>query len=217
MAGTDTKNRILDAAERLFADHGFGHVSLRQIIAAAGVNLASVHYHFGSKEALFQSILARRIGPLNEERLGILDDLLSRAGGKTPSLPRLLEALVGPPLRLSRDRKRGGERFMKLLGRTFTDPNDQLQEMLFAQFQAVAERFIPLLRKSLPRLPSEDFFWRLNFTIGAMAHTMAHTRHLKFMSGDLCDPEDTDGIITRFVAYATAGMKAPVKSPGGRF
>lgn len=216
MAGAKTKNLILDTAERLFADHGFGHVSLRRVIAAAGVNLASVHYHFGSKKALFEAILARRIGPLNEERLDLLDDLLSRAGSKPPPLPSLLKALVGPPLRLSRDRKNGGERFMKLLGRTFTDPNEELQDMLFAQFKPVAEKFLPQLRGALPQLPAEDFFWRLNFTIGAMAHTMAHTRHLQFMAGDLCDPDDTEGIIERFVAYAAAGMKAASQARKGR-
>ena len=114
MLGTHTKSVILDTAEQLFSEHGFSEVSLRRIIAVAGVNLASVHYHFGSKEALIEAILARRIKPLNQERLACLAKAERKAGKAGASLPRILEALIGPTLRLSRDTSRGGDRFVRL-------------------------------------------------------------------------------------------------------
>jgi AcrR family transcriptional regulator len=218
MASTDTKAVILDTAENLFAEHGYGDVSLREIIAAAQFNLAAVHYHFGSKEALFQEILSRRIAPLNKERLRLLDALEEKAfaSGHPLSLNKILEALFAPALRLSRDRDGGGEVFMKLMGRTFNEPNDALQQMLLAQFRHVADRFIPAIRKVLPKMPVREFFWRFHFTIGAMAHTMANTHHLKFIAGDACDPNDTEGILKRLVAYTAAGMQGIAGSSGGK-
>jgi hypothetical protein len=131
-------------------------------------------------------------------------------------LTRILEALFGPPLRLSRDKKGGGEVFMTLMGRTFNEPNDALQKMLLAQFREVADRFIPAIRNALPKMPAKEFFWRFHFTIGAMAHAMANTHHLKFIAGDVCDPNDTEGILKRLVAYAAAGMRGIAPVPGGK-
>src|SRR5215470_418761 len=78
----DTKTRILDAAEALFTEHGFEATSLRQLTTAAGVNLAAVNYHFGSKEELFQAVLTRRLDPMNQERLDLLTGLEREAGSK---------------------------------------------------------------------------------------------------------------------------------------
>ena len=115
----DTKSAILDAAEELFARRGPNAVSLRQVIARAKVNLAAIHYHFGSKESLLQSVLSRRLVPLNAERLALLE-AVERKSRRMP-LEKILEALVGPALRLSRDPRKGGGEFMRLLGRCFTE------------------------------------------------------------------------------------------------
>ena len=112
-----TKTGILDSAEELFASRGPNATSLRQIIGKAKVNLAAIHYHFGSKESLLEAVLARRLVPLNAERLALLDVYERAAGKRAVPLPKVLEALVGPALRLSRDPGKGGERFMRLLGR----------------------------------------------------------------------------------------------------
>jgi AcrR family transcriptional regulator len=202
----DTKTAIMDAAEGLFARKGSSAVSLRQIITRAKVNLAAIHYHFGGKEALLQSVLTRRLEPLNAERLALLDSA-ERKSRRVP-LKSLIEALVGPALRLSRDPQKGGREFMRLLGRCFTDPDDRIQAMLTRQLNEVAERFLPAFQRALPKLSPVDLFWRLHFLVGAMAHTMADAERLREFTGGLCDPDDTEETVQQLVTFLEAGLRA---------
>src|SRR5438309_7430250 len=116
---SETTERILNTAERLFAERGYGATSLRSIIAAAEVNLAAVHYHFRSKEALLDAVLERRIEPLNRERMALLDEYERAAGDEPPSLEAILTALIAPPLRLARDPSFA--KVVKLIGRIYAD------------------------------------------------------------------------------------------------
>src|SRR5437868_10883477 len=111
----DTKQRILDVAEQLFADNGFAGTSLRRIIAAAEVNLAAVHYHFRSKESLLEAVLMRRMVPLNDERLALLNQLEQEARGEGADLEEILVAFIGPPMRLILNPSGGGKVFGKLI------------------------------------------------------------------------------------------------------
>lgn len=210
MAAADTQTAILDAAERLFAEHGFGDTSLRAVIAEAEVNLAAVHYHFGSKEALLEAALARRFQPLNAERLRLLDALeAAHPRGPLPLEP-LLEAMVAPAIRMSGDPKRGGDVFMRLAGRLFSEPGKQVQAIFNSQFREVARRFTAALQRALPKLPPAELHWRIHFMIGAMAHTMCGVDRLRFFSGGLCDPSDKDGVIRRLITFMSAGLRAPL-------
>src|SRR3981081_1481862 len=119
VASADTKTRILDAAELLFMEHGFGATSLRQITAAAGVNLAAVNYHFGSKEELFQAVLTRRLDPMNQERIALLTRFEGESAPRALTCERILAAMFIPALKLARDPKRGGKNFLRLLGRAY--------------------------------------------------------------------------------------------------
>lgn len=204
----DTKRDILDAAEQLFAARGPHAASLRQIIGRARVNLAAVHYHFGSKESLLRAVMARRLVPLNAERLALLEEQERTHGRRIIPLEKVLAALVGPALRLSRNPKKGGGVFMQLLGRCFMEPDPKIQAMLDRQLQEVASRFIPALQRALPKLKTEDFFWRVHFLVGAMAHTMADAERLRTFSGGLCDPDDTEAMIEQLVNFLSAGFKA---------
>jgi AcrR family transcriptional regulator len=211
-----TKARILDAAERLFSEHGFAGTSVRAITAEAGVNLAAVHYHFGSKEAVIRAVFARRLEPLNEERLELLDAAEAKAGGRPVPLKTILEIFIGPVLRLRRDPAKGGTRLMRLMGRTFTESGDLILSIFREQFGPVAKRFTAALHKTLPELPSEELFWRMHFMIGAMAHTMADTFRLKMLSRGACDASDTEAVLARLVAFVAAGMRAPLPVSGGK-
>ena len=208
MKAVDTKTRILDAAEALFALKGPNATSLRQVISRAKVNLAAIHYHFGSKESLLEAVLARRLVPLNAERLALLGDYERQAGRKIVPLTKVLEAMVGPALRLSQDQERGGDQFMRLLGRCVLEPDDRIQGLLNNQFHYVLERFTPALKRALPKLEPEDFLWRIHFRVGSMAHTMADSKRLKTISGGVCDPSDTEGMVRRLVAFLEGGLKA---------
>ena len=168
---TDTRDQILDTAERLFAEFGIDGVSVRTITAEARVNLAAIHYHFGSKEALVREVFARRIGPLNRERLRLLDDLLERSRPQQPRLEDLVRILVGPPLRLWLQAEKG-ETFTRLCGRIYSESSAQLQTMCVDLFQEVVRRFSAAFEQAAPELPKTELMWRMHFVIGAMVHTL---------------------------------------------
>src|SRR5215468_8407453 len=136
-----TKTRILDAAERLFVEHGFEATSLRSLTSAAGVNLAAVNYHFGSKEELFQSVLTRRLDPMNQERVDLLSALERDAAPAPVACEQILSAMFVPALRLARDPERGGKDFLRLLGRAYADPAPFIRQFLSAQYAAMIARF----------------------------------------------------------------------------
>lgn len=204
-----TKQRILDAAERLFAERGFAATSLRSITAAAGVNLAAVNYHFRSKEALLEAVFARRLAPLNQKRLELLDACEARAGQGRLPLEAVIEAFFAPVLRLGGELAQGGRYFQRLMGRMYAEPGEHVGSILKGQFAAVAARFTQALRRALPKLPPVELMWRIHFMIGAMAHTLAGVHYLEVFSGGLCDPSDVEGTIRRLGAFLAAGLKAP--------
>jgi AcrR family transcriptional regulator len=204
-----TKERILDTAERLFSEQGYAATSLRSIIADAGVNLAAVHYHFHSKEALLEALILRRSVPANLERLALLDRFEKEAGDHPPSLEKVIEAFVAPTLHMSRDPQSGGMVFMKLLGRLHAE-GDVLPRILTSQFGDVFQRFGAALRAALPDLPREELFWRLNLAVGALAQTLrGGSKDLGTIS-DLSLSFDSETALERLVAFLSAGFRAPV-------
>jgi AcrR family transcriptional regulator len=208
-----TKDRILDAAERLFAEHGFDGVSLRTIIAEAGVNLAAVHYHFHSKEALLDAVFARRVAPLNQERLARLEACEAEARGGAVPIERLLDALLLPILHLVRDPSRNGPTFCKLMGRLHSESNTKMAEVFKKHLGGFAQRLMPALQRSLPDLPKEELLWRMHFMMGAVAHTLRGSPVTAVMSDGVIDPSDLEGGMYRLIAFLAAGLRAPVPSP----
>jgi len=205
----DTKARILDAAELLFAEQGFAGTSLRAITAAAGANLAAVNYHFGSKESLINAVFSRRLEPINRERLEWLDRL--EAAGET-SLEELLEAFIAPPLRVSQDPVEGKSllHVAQMIGHATSRPDSRIKELLMHQFETIFERFTAALAKQLPELDPTQLLWRFLFMVGSMAHTMAISQDIKHFTRGLCDPNDVEGLIRAMVPFAAAGFRAPV-------
>jgi AcrR family transcriptional regulator len=203
---TDTKQRILDVAEEMFADHGFGGTSLRSIITAAEVNLAAVHYHFRSKEALLEAVVVRRLEPLNRERLELLDRYEREAGKWGPSVEQILDAFLSPPIRFIRTTPEGSL-YGKLLGRLHSEPGALFAGIARKHFAQVLQRFQAALRAALPELPAEDFFWRLHFTVGAMAHTLGRSDLLEVISGGVCK-SDAESAISQLIDFLSAGFRA---------
>jgi AcrR family transcriptional regulator len=201
----DTRTRILDAAERLLSQRGFASASLRTITTAAGANLGAVNYHFRSKEALIQAVFARRLQPLNRARLSALDACEAEAKGKAVPLEALLSAFIGPVLKLEGN----SAAFLQLLGRMYSEPSLDVQRIFTAELGEVVQRFTHAFRRTLPQLPAEDLFWRLFFTIGAMAHTLAAGSLLKFLSAGICNPSDMEDAEMRLVRFTGAGLSAP--------
>jgi AcrR family transcriptional regulator len=210
---TDTKERILDAAEQLFAHHGFEGTSLRMITAKAQVNLAAVNYHFQSKETLMQAVYTRRIAPINRKRLEMLDRCEASTDGPLP-LDAVIRAFVEPMIRAKEDAP--GADFRRLLGRMYVEPGENVRRFLMEQIRETARRFTLAFRRALPGLPEVELLWRLHFGVGLLVHTLAGTYHLEVLSDGQCDPSDADALIERMVTFLTAGLRAPVSSLCGR-
>ncbi len=207
-----TRERLLDAAERLYAEHGIDATSLRAITGAAEANLASVHYHFGSKRALTEAVFSRRILPINRERIERLDQLESAAGDEPVPVESIVEVFILPALKVSRDPNRGGEQFVRLMGRMYTEPGGDLGELMARQFEEIIRRFSATLARALPDLDPGELFWRFHFMVGAMVHAIADPAKVDRLSGGLCDPNDIEGIGAQLVAFVSSGLKAPLSS-----
>lgn len=204
-----TKERILDAAERLFADKGFDATSLRGITAAAGVNLAAVNYHFGTKAGLLEEVFRRRVEPLNRDRLARLDALQARGGDEASDVEEILQTFIEPVMHVSRDPSRGGMVFMRLLGRSYAEPNEQIRRFMPGLYEEVKIRYGEALGHAVPRLAPEDLYWRMHFVVGTIAYTMAGTDALQLLeSCPYCDPDDLEGTVRRLIEFCSAGMRA---------
>src|SRR5438132_1039289 len=206
-----TQGRILDAAEALFMEHGFEATSLRQITTAANVNLAAVHYHFGSKEDLFEAVLTRRLDPMNQERLALLTRFEHESAPKPLSCEKILGAMFIPALRLARDPRRGGKNFLRLLGRAYADPAPFIRHFLTEQYAVMIARFKAAFGRALPHLPKKELSWRLHFVMGALSYTLAGTDALKLIAA--LNPRDThndETLLRRLAPFLVAGLKAPL-------
>jgi AcrR family transcriptional regulator len=207
---TDPKGRILDAAELLFVEHGFEATSLRQLTAAASVNLAAVNYHFGSKEELFQAVLTRRLDPMNQERIDLLEKLQREAGGRTLSCEKILFAMLIPALRLARDERRGGKNFLRLLGRAYADPAPFIRQFLSQQYAEMIGRYKEAFHEALPQLSRQELTWRLHFVMGALSYTLAGTDALRLFAQVSPHEKDNDELLLqRLAPFLVAGLKAP--------
>ena len=207
----DTKTRILDAAEELFTEHGFEATSLRQLTSAAGVNLAAVNYHFGSKEELFQAVLTRRLDAMNQERIELLETLEREAGNKPLSCEKVIFAMLIPALRLARDEKRGGKNFLRVLGRAYADPAPFIRHFLHAQYAEMIGRYKEAFGRALPHLSKQELTWRLHFVMGALSYTLAGTDSHKLFQ-QMGGTEDDELLLQRLAPFLVAGLKAPPRA-----
>jgi AcrR family transcriptional regulator len=198
---TETEEKILAAAERLFGEQGYAATSLRHIIAEAGVNLAAIHYHFGSKEELLDQLVMRRAGPVNAERLAILDRLEAEAGSGPVPVEKVLEAFLEPPFR------RIGEfpDLLKLMGRLYGE--GLMTAIGEKHFHTVATRFFAALGRALPHLAPTELGWRGQLVVGAMSHTMF------YLSGPEA-PADGPTVLRELIAFLSGGLRAPAVLPG---
>jgi AcrR family transcriptional regulator len=199
-----TKDRILDAAETLLGERGPGETSLRDITAAAGVNLAAVNYHFQSKDALLRAVVDRRVVPMQQRRLDLLDAAEAEAGEGAPDLARVIEAFILPPLEMIVR----APRFAPVIGRIYTEPQFA-EEMTQKHMLPYKYRLMAALRRACPGLSDEAIVWRIHFSIGAMAHVMAGSHLIRLSSEGRCDPTDLETIKRQIIAFLVAGFKAP--------
>ncbi len=195
---TDTKDNLLDAAEFLFGECGYTATSLRQIIARAHANLASIHYHFGSKQALLEKVILRKVGPINEQRLNLLDQFELEAAPLPVSIDKLVEAVILPAMLIDQDRQ-----FVKFMGRMHSE--GLLPEISRRLFQPLISRFLAAARRACPEITMEDLVWKIHFMVGAMAHTLL----IRPEAYPELAPESQLTIARRLIAFVSWGFRAP--------
>ena len=201
-----TKAAVLCAAERLFALNGFQNVSVRDITAEAGVNLASVNYHFGSKDALLFEIFRRRTAELNRERARMLHAAADAHAGK-PTVRAILAALFEPPLRWSTpDHARRIS--VQFIIRARSEGTEAMRDILRTDVSHL-RRFADALIGALPHLAPEDVYWRLHFTLGMIHNTrFAEFDRLDALSDGLTRESDVEQLLGRMLDFAEAGFLA---------
>jgi AcrR family transcriptional regulator len=197
-----TKQRILGAAEELFARHGFAGASLRQVTAAAQVNLAAVNYHFGSKENLVNEVFRRRLDVLNTERLAAL----AAARAKPDcTLEDTLDAFVRPALALTGD-ENGGASFVRVLARAYAEHNERLRKFLHDNYGHILKEFAADFGRFLPHLDKQELYWRLDIVSGALTYAMADFGLIKRRGTS--EQQHRDLAAEHLIRFAAAGLRA---------
>jgi len=207
MKNTDTKSKILDVAEKLFAELGIHATSIRQIVKEAGVNVASLHYHFGSKEAVIHEIITRRLSPINEMKIKRLDQLEKDAAGNPPELEDVLRAFIEPHIQMQKVAGDKVKILMKLMVQ-IEDDAERLKVMQDPVFMNVFKRFTSVLQSILPHLTYSELIWRFKFMIFSM-HAIMVQHPIPQNSNFKVEKESTDEIVNHVITFLKAGLLAP--------
>jgi AcrR family transcriptional regulator len=197
-----TKERILGAAEELFAQYGFSGTSLRQVTARADVNIAAVNYHFGSKENLVNEVFRRRMDVMSAQRLERLRQTLAQGPCE---LEPILAAFVEPALDMAQDRHGGA--FIRVIARAYAEQNEGLRRFLSEQYGHVQREFARALAACLPHLDKEQLYWRLDFLGGALTYAMADFGLIKRRPG-VSEAAHRQQAARELIRFSAAGFKA---------
>jgi AcrR family transcriptional regulator len=208
-----TKEKLLDAAEKLFARKGFHGTSLRDITGEAGVDLALVNYHFGGKKPLFAAVLERRGAVLNEERLRRLAEVRQAAAPRPASTEAVVGAFFDPILERLAHAGPGWHNYFSLLAWVNNSP-EWGRKLMSKTFNSTVREFIRALQASLPDAPAEDIFWGYNFLTGALTLSLAETGRLDELSDGLCRSTDVAALKKRLGPFVAAGLRGLAHSRG---
>ena len=203
----DTKERLLDAAERLFAERGFAGTSMRAVTQAADASVSAANYHFGSKKALLQAALLRRLEPLNRRRLEALDALEAAAGDEPVSLEALLEAFLRPGFEARRDAGDGRPPFRSIAARLYVDPHEMVSSLKVEFFGPVIARFLDALAGALPDRTRDELVLDFQFFIGAMVHVISGNTRIEWDGARPRSIPD-EWVLQRMVSFTAAGLRA---------
>jgi AcrR family transcriptional regulator len=204
----DTRERILDTAERLFAERGVAATSVRDITGAAGVNLGAINYHFGTKQELAAEVFRRRLEPVSERQLALLDKVVQKAGAKPPKLEVVLEAMIRPIVENSFAAGKRNVTFTRLMEQSVSEPNSELRRWMRTYTLKIATRYRGLLARAWPSLPPEELLWRIQFTTGAVHQMRQLLGQEDSLPSAMRKGLDADTMIRRVVTFAAAGIRA---------
>lgn len=205
------KLRLIEAAEKLFAEKGFEAVSVRDITKEAGANVAAVNYHFGSRDGLVIAVISRYLMPVNQERLTRLE----KAEKNGSQLREILAAYICPVVEQVAKSELSEKLYCQLLGRIFSEQSVALPGELEYQTRSVVERFTKVLNKVLKDFSVEELVWRLHFIVGALIHLLTHSNFLYRVAGPLAGSPSMETLIERFLDFAEASLHDGFPSEDG--
>jgi AcrR family transcriptional regulator len=201
----DTSDRLIAAAERLFAEHGYTNVSVRAIAAEAGVNWSLVGYYFRGKEGLLSEVYRRHCSCLNAERL----KLLGQARDRGLKLEQVIEAFVRPAM-AEIQTKDGETSFSRLRAILAAEDSALLNQLVAENFDMSSRTFVAALRQCLPRVPADEILWRFHFMLGTIYYSAASPQRIKTFSRGRCDPGNVEDTLHHLVPVLAAAFRAPV-------
>ncbi|GHF26999.1 TetR family transcriptional regulator [Kordiimonas sediminis] len=201
------KDKILDAAEKLFADHGFDGVTLRQIADEAGVDLALASYHFGNKLGLFDAALTRRAEFMNKVRLDVLNKCIEESGPQGPDIETLMEISIRPVLDPDMPLTDGWRNYLRLVA--YVNNSGQWgRDAMTKYFEPVLKAYLEAWKRALPKAKDEDLYWCYHFFSGALTLSFAQTGRIDHYSKGLCKSTDLQAACKRMIPFMAAGFKA---------
>ena len=204
--GEDRPKRILDAAERLFAERGYDGVTLRAIAREAGVDVALASYHFGRKPDLFEATFMRRAELLNAWRLDALDKVLAEAAPNPPRVRAIIEAYLHPLLHGPHLDDPAWRSYYALVA--YVNNSTEWGGKLMSQFfNPMVERFIAALRLALPDAREESLFWGYHCLSGALTLAFAQTGRLDALSHGVSRSGDLEAAYEHMLDFVTAGFE----------
>jgi AcrR family transcriptional regulator len=206
-AGPSVRDRILDVAQELFAEHGYSAASTRAIAQAAGVNLAQLHYHFGAKRDLFKAAYLRGAVQVTEARSRALAEARAHQGDRPIPLEALVRSFVTPFMLNGQTPE--GRATMRMHARLHTEPDDISKDVLSTVYDETTLAYVAEFQRVLPALGHETLCWRLYFMMGAYRYTLLRTGRLEAMSGGACDSGDFERAVAEIVPFLCAGLSAP--------
>jgi AcrR family transcriptional regulator len=208
---SESKRRLLDAAEELFADKGFDVVSVRDITQHAKANVAAVNYHFGSRDGLIALVVTRYITPVNEERAARFEALEKKFGSKAAPLEEIIDAFVRPLVGIVRKSELSERLFCRLLGRIFSMQGEGFPPLVEEQMRVLIDRFTRMLAKALPGVAPEEMAWRIHFIVGGMIHMLMNQELLHRVTSGASGSPSMESVLGRFIRFAAAGLREGVE------
>ena len=206
----EKSERILDAAEELFAAHGYDGVTMRQIASLAKVDVALANYHFGKKLDLFHAVFNRRGEFLSRLRRDVLLTNKKQAQGAPQTLEQIIEAFLSPLKIAQQSNDPGWRNYLALLAYVMTSPI--WSKMLLPDiFDKRVEEFMNELKLALPEAKETDLHWCYHYVSGTLALTLAQTGRIDRLSEGKCQSSDFDAAYERMIPFVAAGFRQVCK------
>ena len=201
----ESQEKILDAAEALFAARTFHGVSIKDIAGAAEVDASLLHYYFGSKAGLYAAVIGRRADEVNAARLASMQQYADAERGRY-TVEGVLRAYLDPTFEFARTCIEGRLNYLTLIAQLNSTPAGLIPDAETTPFDPVIQVFIAMLREASPSSSDEDLYWFYHMLSGAITVSWARTGRIDRLSGGLCRSDDFEGIAPQMIALFAEGL-----------